>query len=108
MTNQTLSYVRGREKMVSAQQLADRWGVSRDTIYRLMNTGELRPWYVIGNQRRVPESVVEEYLEKRRRESDADADPSPGPALKPAPDPRPEPAPKGKRTAKPKKRGRGK
>lgn len=50
-----------RARMLSVEQVADRWGVSRMTVYRLIHSCELRA-YKIGRSFRVHPADADEYL----------------------------------------------
>ena len=49
---------------LTVEETAFRVGVSRRTIYTLLETGEL-PSYVIGRARRIPTDAVEELISSR-------------------------------------------
>jgi excisionase family DNA binding protein len=51
----------------SVQELADKLGVSKDTVYRLIRKGEL-PYHQIGRAIRFRWADVEEYLKRVRKE----------------------------------------
>lgn len=55
------------ERLYSIVEVAELWGVSRDTIERLLSRGELRYIAVGPRRRRIPSSALAEYLEANRQ-----------------------------------------
>jgi excisionase family DNA binding protein len=58
-------------KVLTPVEVANRLRVSRDTVMRQLNSGEL-PGYKIGGQWRVRESDFVEYLRKRSNQQPAE------------------------------------
>lgn len=52
------------DKLITVTELASRWGVSRQTVYRIVNDGELKIVRIRG-QFRIRMKDVEEYEERR-------------------------------------------
>ena len=55
----------GQDSLKSVQYVAQKLGVSEDTVYRLVKGGELGG-YLVGQQYRVLWSSVLAYLERRK------------------------------------------
>lgn len=50
----------------SVKEAMDLLDVSRDTIYRWMNSGEL-DFVVVGSRRRIPQRAIDEFIAARTR-----------------------------------------
>ncbi len=53
------------ERLLSAEQVAELCGLSRRSVYRAVDTGELAA-YRLSNRVRIPESAVEAWLAANR------------------------------------------
>jgi excisionase family DNA binding protein len=51
-------------KMLSVKEVAERLGVSHNTVVRLIESGEIQNVIKVGRQYRIPESSFNEYLRK--------------------------------------------
>lgn len=56
--------------LYTPEDAAQRLSVGRSTLYELMRSGELESIH-IGRARRIPESSLVEYVERRRQETPA-------------------------------------
>lgn len=52
------------ERLISTSETARRLGVSRQTVYELLNRGELAS-LTVGRSRRIPEAEVDRYVAAR-------------------------------------------
>lgn len=52
------------DSALKPQQVADRLGISRRKVYRMLDSGDL-PGFRVGSARRVRASDVQEYIEER-------------------------------------------
>lgn len=50
------------EEMLTDKQVAERLGVSKDTVRRAIKAGEIAPFYKFGRSLRIPTSAVTRYL----------------------------------------------
>lgn len=60
-------------KLFTVNQVAERLKVTRATVYSLMKSGKL-PYTLVGQRRRIEEAVIEEYIQRNRREGTDDSD----------------------------------
>lgn len=55
------------DKLLSPEQAADALGVRRSTLFTMLSSGEIAS-IKLGKLRRIPASVVEEYIRRRLAE----------------------------------------
>ena len=60
------------ERLLTVPQAAERFRVSRVTVYELLKTGQLAS-LKIGRARRIPESAVDTFIASRTSEASSDA-----------------------------------
>ena len=53
------------EKLLKVQEVAGMLGISRPTLYRLINSGGIES-ITFGGSRRIPESAVNDFIEAHR------------------------------------------
>jgi excisionase family DNA binding protein len=51
------------ERLYTIAEVAELWGLSRDTIERLLARGELRYVSIGARRRRIPASALDEYVD---------------------------------------------
>jgi excisionase family DNA binding protein len=54
------------KEFFSVMDVAKKFGVSKDTVYRLIHKGEL-PYYQIGGAIRIKKEDVEDYLKRAKK-----------------------------------------
>jgi excisionase family DNA binding protein len=59
----TLLEEHGQERLWRAEQVAQRFELSRSRVYELLESGQLRS-VKIGGSRRIPESALRDFLAK--------------------------------------------
>lgn len=67
---QALPYIRGRERLLTMQQVAQRLNISKSHAYRLKDEGQLGPVVMIGASVRVYESGVDAFIRERQESQD--------------------------------------
>jgi len=55
-------------KALTVAQVAQDWGVDRDTIYRLIHTGKLKA-FKVGSDWRITQKALEDYIRQGEREA---------------------------------------
>jgi excisionase family DNA binding protein len=61
------------ERMYRISEVAELWGLSRDTVERMVRRGYLR-WVRIGSVRRIPASALAEYQLEHELEGPPESD----------------------------------
>jgi excisionase family DNA binding protein len=62
-----MARIKEPERVYTPAEVAELFGVSRDTIERLMARGELRYVTPAARRRRIPASEIDAYLARQRR-----------------------------------------
>lgn len=52
------------EKLYTVKEVAQKLRVSHATVLRLIEDGEIKGVYRVGNQYRIPESVLNDYIRR--------------------------------------------
>lgn len=69
MKNPPVDYLQHPIALLDVTDVIERLGVSRQTVYNLLNSGEI-PSMIVGKRRRKISAVaLQEYLERRHAES---------------------------------------